>query len=109
MIHLDQPGTTVQGTDVLDSFICTLSLMLSHTCARTRTHARTCTHTHTHAHAHPHANTHTHTRTQHDHSGLSLREKSLLLTRMMMYYEKRFPEDMELLAQFLDIVLFVYK
>ena len=47
--------------------------------------------------------------TQHDHSGPSLREKSLLLTRMMMYYEKRFPEDAELLAQFLDIVLYVYK
>ena len=42
-------------------------------------------------------------------SGPSLREKSLLLTRMMTCYEKRFPEDQELITAFLDIVLFVYK
>ncbi|KAL5497639.1 hypothetical protein EMCRGX_G014148 [Ephydatia muelleri] len=41
--------------------------------------------------------------------GPSLREKSLLLTRMMTCYEKRFPDDQELIAAFLDIVLFVYK
>lgn len=49
---------------------------------------------------------------QHDlpsHSSPSLREKSLLLTRMMMYYEKRFPDDLDLLTLFLDIVLYVYK
>ena len=27
----------------------------------------------------------------------------------MVFYEKRFPDDIDLLAQFLDIVLFVYK
>ncbi|XP_064401908.1 transformation/transcription domain-associated protein-like isoform X2 [Halichondria panicea] len=43
------------------------------------------------------------------HSSPSLREKSLLLTRMMVFYEKRFPDDQELLAQFLEIILFVYK
>ena len=49
---------------------------------------------------------------QHEHHGHpspSLREKTLLLTRMMVFYEKRFPDDMELQAQFLDVVLFVYK
>ena len=39
----------------------------------------------------------------------SLRELSLLLARMMVYYEKRFPDDMDLLIQFLEIVLYVYK
>ena len=39
----------------------------------------------------------------------SLREISLLISRMMLYYEKRFPEDMDLLAQFLEIVLYIYK
>ena len=39
----------------------------------------------------------------------SLREISLLISRMMLYYEKRFPDDMDLLTQFLDIVLYVYK
>ncbi len=43
------------------------------------------------------------------HPSPSLREKTLLLSKMMMYYEKRFPEDVELMAQFLDIVLFVFK
>ncbi len=28
---------------------------------------------------------------------------------MMVFYEKRFPDDQELLAQFLEIILFVYK
>ena len=64
-------------------------------------------HTHTHTHTHPHAHP-----LQHEHPGHSspsLREKSLLLTRMMVFYEKRFPDDQELLAQFLEIILFVYK
>ena len=44
----------------------------------------------------------------HSHGSPSLREKTLLLTRMMVFYEKRFPDDTELHALFLDIVLFVY-
>ncbi|XP_019851030.1 PREDICTED: transformation/transcription domain-associated protein [Amphimedon queenslandica] len=43
------------------------------------------------------------------HSGPSIREKSLLLSRMMSFFEKRFPDDLELMAMFLDTVLFVYK
>ena len=43
------------------------------------------------------------------HLGPSLREKTLLLTRMMVFYEKRFPDELELLIQFLEIVLYVYK
>ena len=39
----------------------------------------------------------------------SLREKTVLLTKLMMYVEKRFPEDTELSVQFLETVLFVYK
>ena len=39
----------------------------------------------------------------------SLREISLLVSRMMVYYEKRFPDDMDLLSQFLEIVLYIYK
>ena len=39
----------------------------------------------------------------------TLREKSLLLVRMMMNYEKRFPEDFELQAQFLELVNYVYR
>eukprot|EP00118_Oscarella_pearsei_P018052 m.182608 g.182608 ORF g.182608 m.182608 type:complete len:3843 (+) comp39295_c0_seq28:119-11647(+) len=39
----------------------------------------------------------------------SLREKSALLLRMMTSYEKRFPNDQELNAQFLEIVNFVYR
>jgi len=91
----------------MDSFVAIICAIQGHTHSLTHTHAHMYTHTHSHAHAHTH--THTHTHIQHDHSGPSLREKSLLLTRMMMYYEKRFPEDAELLAQFLDIVLYVYK
>ena len=41
--------------------------------------------------------------------GPSLREKTLLLTRMMVFYEKRFPDELELVIQFLDIVLYIYK
>ncbi|XP_023247442.1 transformation/transcription domain-associated protein [Copidosoma floridanum] len=39
----------------------------------------------------------------------SLREKSLLLTKLMNYVEKRFPDDLELNAQFLELVNFVYR
>ncbi|KAK9754069.1 FAT domain [Popillia japonica] len=38
----------------------------------------------------------------------SLREKSILLVKMMQYVEKRFPDDAELNAQFLELVNFVY-
>lgn len=38
----------------------------------------------------------------------SLREKSILLVKMMQYVEKRFSEDVDIMAQFLDLVLFVY-
>ncbi|XP_030876418.1 transformation/transcription domain-associated protein [Leptonychotes weddellii] len=39
----------------------------------------------------------------------TLREKSILLVKMMAYIEKRFPEDLELNAQFLDLVNYVYR
>lgn len=39
----------------------------------------------------------------------SIREKSLLLYRMMLNFEKRFADDMELHAQFLEIVNYVYR
>ncbi|KAJ8927057.1 hypothetical protein NQ314_020525 [Rhamnusium bicolor] len=38
----------------------------------------------------------------------SLREKSILLVKMMQYVEKRFPDDNELNAQFLELVNYVY-
>lgn len=38
----------------------------------------------------------------------SLREKSILLVKMMQYVEKRFPDDAELNAQFLELVNYVY-
>uniref|UniRef100_A0A1Y1MXI9 FAT domain-containing protein n=3 Tax=Photinus pyralis TaxID=7054 RepID=A0A1Y1MXI9_PHOPY len=38
----------------------------------------------------------------------SLREKSILLVKMMQYIEKRFPDDAELNAQFLELVNYVY-
>lgn len=38
----------------------------------------------------------------------SLREKSILLGKMMQYVEKRFPEDADLNAQFLELVNYVY-
>ncbi|XP_071454988.1 transformation/transcription domain-associated protein [Hetaerina americana] len=41
--------------------------------------------------------------------GPSLREKSILLVKLMQYVEKRFPDDLELNAQFLEIVNFVYR
>ncbi|KAL7293008.1 hypothetical protein TKK_0013455 [Trichogramma kaykai] len=39
----------------------------------------------------------------------TLREKSLLLVKMMQQVEKRFPDDLELNAQFLELVNFVYR
>ena len=39
----------------------------------------------------------------------SLREKSLLLYRMMLNFEKRFSDELELHAQFSEIVHFVYR
>nr|XP_022907724.1 transformation/transcription domain-associated protein [Onthophagus taurus] len=38
----------------------------------------------------------------------SLREKSILLVKMMQYLEKRFPDDQELNGQFLELVNYVY-
>lgn len=38
----------------------------------------------------------------------SFREKSILLVKMMQYVEKRFPDDNELNAQFLELVNYVY-
>jgi transformation/transcription domain-associated protein len=39
----------------------------------------------------------------------SLREKSILLVKLMQYVEKRFPDDAELNAHFLEIVNFIYR
>ncbi|KAG2455434.1 TRRAP protein, partial [Polypterus senegalus] len=39
----------------------------------------------------------------------NLREKSILLVKMMSCIEKRFPEDLELNAQYLDLVNYVYR
>uniref|UniRef100_A0A7N8XSK2 Transformation/transcription domain-associated protein n=1 Tax=Mastacembelus armatus TaxID=205130 RepID=A0A7N8XSK2_9TELE len=39
----------------------------------------------------------------------NLREKSILLVKMMTYIEKRFPDELELNAQFLDLVNYVYR
>uniref|UniRef100_A0ABM0MIW8 Transformation/transcription domain-associated protein-like n=1 Tax=Saccoglossus kowalevskii TaxID=10224 RepID=A0ABM0MIW8_SACKO len=39
----------------------------------------------------------------------SQREKSILLVKMMHFVEKRFPDDLELNAQFLDLVNYVYR
>uniref|UniRef100_A0AAY5KGU4 Transformation/transcription domain-associated protein n=1 Tax=Esox lucius TaxID=8010 RepID=A0AAY5KGU4_ESOLU len=39
----------------------------------------------------------------------NLREKSILLVKMMTYIEKRFPDDLELNAHFLDLVNYVYR
>ncbi|XP_068243023.1 transformation/transcription domain-associated protein isoform X3 [Palaemon carinicauda] len=41
--------------------------------------------------------------------GPSLREKSILLVKLMQYVEKRFSEDTELMAQFLELVIHVYR
>lgn len=39
----------------------------------------------------------------------SLREKSILLAKMMQYVEKRFPEDLELNRQFLELINYIYR
>ncbi|XP_053269961.1 transformation/transcription domain-associated protein isoform X1 [Pleuronectes platessa] len=39
----------------------------------------------------------------------NVREKSILLVKMMTYIEKRFPDELELNAQFLDLVNYVYR
>ncbi|KAJ9592433.1 hypothetical protein L9F63_015849, partial [Diploptera punctata] len=39
----------------------------------------------------------------------TLREKSILLVKLMNHVEKRFPKEMDLNAQFLDIVNFIYR
>lgn len=39
----------------------------------------------------------------------SLREKSILLVKMMQYVEKRFPDDLELNRQFLELVNYIYR
>lgn len=38
-----------------------------------------------------------------------LREKALLLVRMMQHIEKRFPDDLELNAHFLELINYVYR
>ncbi|KPJ11920.1 Transformation/transcription domain-associated protein [Papilio machaon] len=38
----------------------------------------------------------------------SLREKSILLVKLMQYVEKRFPDDLELNGHFLDLINYVY-
>ncbi|XP_049614450.1 transformation/transcription domain-associated protein isoform X1 [Syngnathus scovelli] len=39
----------------------------------------------------------------------NIREKSILLVKMMTYIEKRFPDELELNGQFLDLVNYVYR
>ncbi|EZA54681.1 Transformation/transcription domain-associated protein [Ooceraea biroi] len=39
----------------------------------------------------------------------SLREKSILLGKLMQYVEKRFPDDLELNRQFLELVNYIYR
>lgn len=39
----------------------------------------------------------------------SLREKSILLVKLMQYVEKRFPDDADLNAQFLELINYVYR
>lgn len=39
----------------------------------------------------------------------SLREKSILLAKLMHNVEKRFPDDQELNAQFLEMINYVYR
>ena len=47
--------------------------------------------------------------TQNQNNVPSTREKSLLLYRMMLNFEKRFADDLEVHAQFADIVHYVYR
>lgn len=39
----------------------------------------------------------------------SLREKSILLVKLMQYVEKRFPDELDLNAQFLEMINYVYR
>ena len=39
----------------------------------------------------------------------SLREKAILLVRLMQHVEKRFPDDSDLNAQFLELVNYIYR
>lgn len=39
----------------------------------------------------------------------SLREKSILLVKLMQYVEKRFPDDLELNRQFLELIHYIYR
>ena len=39
----------------------------------------------------------------------SLREKAILLVKLMQHVEKRFPEDQDLNAQFLELVNYIYR
>ena len=39
----------------------------------------------------------------------SLREKAILLVKLMQHVEKRFPDDSELNAQFLELVNYIYR
>ena len=41
--------------------------------------------------------------------GPNIKEKSILLVKMMTYVEKRFPDEAELNAQFLELINFVYR
>jgi transformation/transcription domain-associated protein len=39
----------------------------------------------------------------------SLREKALLLVKLQAYVEKRFPDEPDLNAQFLELVHYIYR
>lgn len=39
----------------------------------------------------------------------TMREKSILLSKMMQYVEKRFPDDLELNRQFLELINYIYR
>ena len=39
----------------------------------------------------------------------SLREKAILLVKLMQYVEKRFPDEADLNAQFLELVNYIYR
>ena len=39
----------------------------------------------------------------------TLREKAILLVKLMQYVEKRFADDSELQAQFLELVNYIYR
>ena len=41
--------------------------------------------------------------------GPNLKEKSILLVKLMQYVEKRFPDDADLNAQFLELINYVYR